>query len=66
MGRSDADLLAARGQLDAVLDQVYLLECAIADVERDLADDGSPDSVRRALAAVLDAARPLAAARLGA
>jgi hypothetical protein len=38
---------------------VYLLECAIADVDRERAGDDSPDTLRRALDWVLDAARPL-------
>jgi hypothetical protein len=57
------ELVSARSGIDALLDHVYLLECAIAEVERDLADDDSPGEVRRALASVLGAARPLAAAR---
>jgi hypothetical protein len=36
-----------------------MLECAIEDVERDLADDRSPEAVHRALNWLLDAARPL-------
>jgi hypothetical protein len=36
-----------------------MLECAIEDVERDLADDRSPAAVHRALNWLLDAARPL-------
>jgi hypothetical protein len=63
VGRSEVELVSARSGIDALLDQVYLLECAIAEVERDLAEDDSPGEVRRALTSVLDAARPLAAAR---
>jgi hypothetical protein len=34
------------------------------DVQRDLADDDSPEAVRRSLAWLLEAARPLVATRL--
>ena len=43
---------------------MYILECAIEDVARDLADDDSPDAVRRSLDWLLEAARPLVATRL--
>jgi hypothetical protein len=63
VGRSEAELVSTRAGLDALLDAVYLLECAIADVERDLADDDCPDQARRALASVLEATGAVAAAR---
>jgi hypothetical protein len=65
LGRSEAELVSARSGIDAVLDQIYLLECAVADVERDLADDGSPEQVLRALRSLLEAAGALAGARRG-
>jgi hypothetical protein len=54
----------ARGAIDHLHDQIYILECAIEDVEKDLADDDSIDTVRRALAWLLEAARPLRSTRL--
>jgi hypothetical protein len=41
-----------------------MLECAIEDVGRDLADDDSPDTVRRSIDWLLEAARPLVATRM--
>jgi hypothetical protein len=56
--------VVARQAIDQLHDQIYILECAIEDVERDLADDDSPEGVSRALAWLLEAARPLMSARL--
>lgn len=49
----------ARDELDALRDQLWILQCAIEDVERDLADSATLADHRRALAWLLDAARPL-------
>jgi hypothetical protein len=49
----------ARSELDALRDRLYVLECAIGDVERDLAAGLEPAELREALAWLLDAARPL-------
>jgi hypothetical protein len=54
----------ARRAIDSLQDQIYLLECAIEDVTQDLADDGRPEAVRKALDWLLEAARPLVAKRL--
>ncbi|HSS09311.1 MAG TPA: hypothetical protein VLL25_05475 [Acidimicrobiales bacterium] len=64
LGLSESDLVIARQAIDQLHDQIYILECAIEDVERDLVDDDSPDGVRRSLAWLLEAARPLLSARL--
>jgi hypothetical protein len=63
LGQSEAELVFARDRVDVLLDHVFLLECTLADLERDLADDDSPEALRRALASALEAARPLAADR---
>ena len=57
----------ARGELDRLRDGLYVLACAIADVDRDLAAVAKPgvDEYRDALAWLLEAARPLAAEELG-
>lgn len=50
----------ARRDLDELRDALYVVEAAVEDVDRDLAaapDD--PDEVRRALAWLLEAVRPL-------
>jgi len=64
LGLSEAELVVARHAVDELRDQVYVLECAIEDVTRDLADDDSPDAARRALDWLLEAARPLVNAGL--
>ena len=59
---SEDELVIARKELDALRDQVYVLRCAIADVESDL--DPSVDPTTRdfkaALKWLLQAAKPLA------
>ena len=61
LGLSEAELVITRDALRRLQDQVYLLECAIVDVERDLAADDGSEVVRRSLDWLLDAARPLVA-----
>ena len=59
---SDGELVVARAALDELHDDLYVLACAIDDVERDLEAAGpapKPADVRRALDWLLDAARPL-------
>jgi uncharacterized membrane protein affecting hemolysin expression len=51
----------ARAELDALTDQLYVLEAAIEDVDGDLARSGEPVDYQAALAWVLEAARPLVA-----
>ena len=59
---SEDELVIARKELEALRDQVYVLRCAIADVEADL--DPSVDPTTRdfkaALKWLLQAAKPLA------
>ena len=59
---SEDELVIARKELDALPDQVYVLRCAIADVEADL--DPSVDPTTRdfkaALKWLLQAAKPMA------
>jgi len=47
--------------LDRLRDDVYVLACAVQDVERDLAGRPTAREVRSALDWLLDAARPLCA-----
>jgi hypothetical protein len=56
------ELILARRELDELRDGLYVLQCAVDDVERDLAA-GSPtkQELADALAWLLDAARPLGA-----
>ena len=64
-GLSEAELIVARSELDALHDRLYVLECAIDDVRRDLAEATTPEEVRQALDWVLEAAEPLVSTRLG-
>jgi hypothetical protein len=59
----DDELIVTRRLLDDLRDAVYVLACAVEDVDRDLAEDPDPSEVRSALDWLLAAARPLAAER---
>jgi hypothetical protein len=64
LGLSETELVVTRRALDELRDQVYILECAIEDVVRDLAADDSPEVGRRSVDWLLEAARPLIATRI--
>ncbi len=49
--------MIARSRFAAVQDRVWVLSCAVEDVDRDLAVAGTADDVRRALDWLLEAAR---------
>ena len=59
---SEDELVIDRHELDSLRDQVYLLKCAIADVEADLdpAIDPTTRDFKAALNWLLKAAKPLA------
>lgn len=60
LGLGDAELVIARRRLDELHDALAMLESAIEDVDRDLAD--APDDAAetaRSLQWLLEAARPL-------
>jgi hypothetical protein len=59
----DDELVVARTERDALLDAVWVLECVVDDVRRDLADDDSLDAHRTALAWLTEAADALFAVR---
>jgi endogenous inhibitor of DNA gyrase (YacG/DUF329 family) len=59
---SDDELVIAKASLDELHDQLYVLACAVDDVERDLETAGpapSRDELRRAVDWLLEASRPL-------
>ena len=59
---SEGELVVAKSSLDDLHDELYVLACAVDDVERDLAAaGGSPSAaeLRQALDWLLEAARPL-------
>ena len=56
---SEAELVVTREQLDALHDQLYVLEAAIEDVERDLESSATKQDYIEAMEWLLDACRPL-------
>lgn len=61
LGISESELIVTRQALDDLRDRLYVLEAAVEDVERDLAQSDGEQELRDALAWLLDAARPLLA-----
>lgn len=61
-GLAETELVITRGELDELRDKLYVLECAIDDVRRDVGDGDDP---RDALDWVLQAAEPLLGSTLG-
>lgn len=60
-GLDESALIVARRELDNLRDELYVLSCAVQDVERDLADAPTANDFRDAVRWLLDAARPLVA-----
>lgn len=58
---SENELVVARTELDALHDELYVLACAVDDVERDLAASTrrTTTQLTDAIGWLLDAARPL-------
>lgn len=63
---SDGELVMARGELDSLHDDLYVLSCAVADAQRDLGDEMTLDECLHSLRWLLEAAEPLTVRRLGA
>ncbi len=62
-GLGDDDVIIDRQAVEELQGALYCLQAAIEDVDADLvAAPDDPDEIRRALAWLLDNARPLAAA----
>ena len=61
---SEDELVIQRAELDRLRDQIFVLKCAIDDVEGDLDPQGDPTTrdFKAALRWILDAARPLVSA----
>jgi hypothetical protein len=64
----ESELVVARAELDELHDELYVLACAVEDVDRDLAAPGRRTSteLQEALRWLLDAARPLRDREIGA
>jgi hypothetical protein len=63
---SEDELVITRSELDALRDQIYVLQCAIHDVEHDLDPSIDPTSrdFKAALVWLLAAAKPLTEEKL--
>ena len=63
MALGDQELIVTRHALDRLRDELYVLACAVEDVERDLAaaDEPGVTELQEALSWLLEAARPLCA-----
>jgi hypothetical protein len=61
---SDGELVVARSELDALYDELYVLQCAVADIQRDLEHEMSGADAKAALQWLLEAAVPLASRRV--
>ena len=64
VGLSETELIVTRDALDNLRDQLYVLEAAVEDVERDLEAATGDQDIRDALEWILAAARPLCGQRL--
>jgi len=62
LGLTEQELVVTRAERDDLHDRLYVLECAIEDVERDLRPSSTKRDYQEALDWILDAARPLLAA----
>jgi hypothetical protein len=59
---NETELIVAKAELDQLHDELYVLACAVDDVDRDLATAGKPPppkDVQQMLSWLLDAARPI-------
>lgn len=56
---SENELVVARTELGALHDELYVLACAVEDVERDLSSRPTNAELRDALDWLLEAAKPL-------
>ena len=58
-GLDEGEIIVTRSRLDRLQDHLWILACAIQDVEGDLARSDGPDDYRAALEWLLVATRPL-------
>jgi len=63
---SEGELVIARGELDSLHDELYVLSCAVADATKDLEEPMDVAEAVRSLRWLLEAAAPLAGRRLAA
>lgn len=61
---SEHELVVTRSELEGLLDDLYVLECAVVDTQRDLAHDLTKAEALDAVRWLLEAAEPLCRRRL--
>jgi hypothetical protein len=59
VGLSEHELVLTRQAMDDLRDRLYVLECAVEDVERDLRGSSTKADLQEAVDWLLDAARPV-------
>lgn len=57
---AESELVVTRQDLSRLDDLIYIVACAVEDVQRDLAGEHDPEDVGRALAWLLESCLPLA------
>jgi hypothetical protein len=57
LGLGEHELVVARSELEALRDRLYVLACAVEDVERDVDEQTEHAEVREALTWLLDASK---------
>lgn len=58
-GLDESELIVVRSELEQLRDELYVLQCAVEDVERDISATSTLAEMREGLEWVLVAARPL-------
>jgi hypothetical protein len=58
-GLDEGEIIVTRSRLATLQDRLWVLSCAIEDVDRDVADADGAEDYQRALAWLLEAARPV-------
>ena len=61
VGLDEGELIVARGDVDRLHDEIFVLSCAVADAEADLRDAESVADLRLIVSSVLAAARDVSA-----
>lgn len=64
-GLDEHEIIVARAALAELDDRLFILACALEDVERDLAEGDDPETVRAAVQALVEAAGPVVRTRRG-
>ncbi len=65
MALSDEELIVARSELDSLHDDLYVLDRAVADTQRELGNELTKAEAITALRWLLDAASPLVNRKMG-